>query len=100
MPQIQGIKGEAVVLYCEPLITKTPKESGRRPWGVIGFRSVEVLQGIDFTAVDDLYIVFLEDPNGFIDIVDSKYHDGIFTAVLNKGIHVFHVYFGFVQHIQ
>jgi len=22
MPQIQGIKGEAVVVYCEPLITK------------------------------------------------------------------------------
>jgi len=22
MPQIQGIKGEAVVAYCEPLITK------------------------------------------------------------------------------
>jgi len=22
MPQIQGIKGEAVVIYCEPLITK------------------------------------------------------------------------------
>jgi hypothetical protein len=22
MPQIQGIKGDAVVIYCEPLITK------------------------------------------------------------------------------
>ena len=22
MPQIQGIEGEAVVVYCEPLITK------------------------------------------------------------------------------
>jgi hypothetical protein len=37
MPYIHGINGEVVVIYCEPLITKTPQESGRRPWGVIGF---------------------------------------------------------------
>ncbi len=33
MPQIQGIKGEAVILYCEPLITLEmgchPAEAGR-----------------------------------------------------------------------
>ncbi len=37
MPKIRGINGEVVVVYCEPLITKTPKESGLRPLGIIGF---------------------------------------------------------------
>jgi len=30
MPQIQGVKGEAVVSYCESLTTQTPQESSRR----------------------------------------------------------------------
>jgi hypothetical protein len=33
-------------------------------------------------------------------VVDSEDHDRIFSAVLNKGIHVFHIDFGFVQNIQ
>jgi hypothetical protein len=28
MPQIQGIKGDAVIVYCEPLITKEIPASG------------------------------------------------------------------------
>jgi len=37
MPQIQGIKGEAVVIYCEPLITQVedPVSTGR--WSIFGF---------------------------------------------------------------
>ena len=37
MAQIQGIKGEAVVVYCEPLITQVedPVLTGR--WGILGF---------------------------------------------------------------
>jgi len=35
MPQIQGIKDEAVVVYCEPLITKED---------IISFRSIRVIR--------------------------------------------------------
>jgi len=30
-------EGEAVVDYRQPSAMKTPRESGRRPWGIIGF---------------------------------------------------------------
>jgi hypothetical protein len=37
MPQMQGVKGKAIVHYCEPLTTplEDPESAGR--WGIIGF---------------------------------------------------------------
>ena len=42
MPQIQGIKGEAVVVYCESLITKE-----------MGYHRLSIHQGITILQVSE-----------------------------------------------